>query len=430
MGTQVIIDHILRNINMFIGSSGLKETLDGVKKLDTKLVVPNNSFFFREKTYIKTNKSDKYLAFLYRGMPVQVEDCIVIKGVNLNSDYQILNRGDLKITEQESLIDAVNIEIDKLGSLVFVLLGEIDDSVVVKADINHKLLRRVVLNPLQEEFVCCTGDELICKNVDDEEMIWTEIQHALLEQFGYSEELLEDLKGRLGAAFDHLKSESFCNLIIPRKLEAGKRYFLDVIEGSLAQTLESYSTAIKYLSSLASDRRQAFNEVLRIAYNFTDDAITLIRLLVSVCDLKPLIFWGTFVWQYMLVESIRNLPWTREERKPSLSTYIDTIRKARNRTYHRLFPFSKPFEVLLPDRSLQNVRLRIFSEHGSKKKSNTMEFQDKQLVDLLMEFTRTAEEIVSEQFWEKNAGVIECTATMIREISGFLKACFETKAGS
>ena len=108
------------------------------------------------------------------------------------------------------------------------------------------------------------------------------------------------------------------------------------------------------------------------------------------------------------------LPWTRQNTKPSLTIYIDTVRKARNKSFHRLIPFSKAFEIKLPDNSIQNASLRIFSEYGAKSNSNRLEYKDKELVEVLMEFTRTSEEVVSDNFWYKNAKVIENTIELLK----------------
>jgi len=141
----------------------------------------------------------------------------------------------------------------------------------------------------------------------------------------------------------------------------------------------------------------------------------LLKLLISVCDLKPIILWLTFNSHYHLTESIRALPWSKQKTKPSITKYVETIKKARNRSFHRLIPFSKSFLVYLPDDSIKNVRLRIFSEYGQSKKSNRLEYEDKELIDVLMEFTRTSEEIVPQDFWGKNLSVLENTVKLIDE---------------
>jgi len=62
MSTKLLTDAIVANIENFIAQSRIFENTAKVPKKDEKLIVLNNTFFFRERTYIKTTKSEKYLA--------------------------------------------------------------------------------------------------------------------------------------------------------------------------------------------------------------------------------------------------------------------------------------------------------------------------------------------------------------------------------
>ncbi len=228
---------------------------------------------------------------------------------------------------------------------------------------------------------------------------------------------------------DEAKSKAYADLTIPRKIVPGTKYFLDRISASFKENTEQYRQALASRSAAVSSRIEAHNEVLRIAYNFTDDALTVLRLLVSVCDLKPLVMWGTFMSHYEVVEAIRGLPWRRQVTKPSLGEYINTVKRARNKSFHRLLPFTKPIDVDLPSQALRDVRLRFFSEYGSRDKANRMDFRDKDVVDLLLEFTRTSQETVAEGFWKKNLRVMESSRAMVEQTAAFLKSCLAAQSG-
>lgn len=169
------------------------------------------------------------------------------------------------------------------------------------------------------------------------------------------------------------------------------------------------------------------NDILWIAYNFASDAITFIRLIVSICDLKPVVLWGTMEKHFALAEALRNLPWHRHRNKPVLSNYCTTIADARNSAFHNLFSFRKSLDVALPEDSLQEAKMRIFSEH-TKKRQNVLLYQDKEFVDLLFEFTRARERQVSLQFWERNLSVMDVTVELCDATSDFL-AEFLVEAG-
>ena len=74
----------------------------------------------------------------------------------------------------------------------------------------------------------------------------------------------------------------------------------------------------------------------------------------------------------------------------------------------------------LPEAALGAPELQIFSEH-TKKSGNQLTYQDKELVDVLMEFTRARERSLSLSFWQKNLDVMNATICLFEHSSEFLK---------
>ena len=64
--------------------------------------------------------------------------------------------------------------------------------------------------------------------------------------------------------------------------------------------------------------------------------------------------------------------------------------------------------------------LRIFSEY-SRKKENELTYQDKELVSVFTEFTRTSTTKVSKGFWTKNLDVMKATRDLFASTSEALK---------
>lgn len=176
-------------------------------------------------------------------------------------------------------------------------------------------------------------------------------------------------------------------------------------------------------SSTTQELSEGINEILRIAYNFASDATTYLNLIVSICDLKPIVLWGTIAEHIALSEAFKQLPWTRSRNKPSMKNYTLTISDARNSAFHNLFPFRKSLQLTLPQSALQNAELRIFSEHG-KKKDNRLSFQDRELIDLLTEFTRARERRVASRFWQQNLAVMDATIALFSATNSFLKTLY------
>lgn len=414
----MLIQNVIFNINDFINNSELFKILDKLDKKDEKLVVINNSFLFREK--IKTNKNKKYLAFTPDKIPVNEDNCFIIEGIELKNNYKIVNRNLDKLNYKKSLNDAIDEEVKNLGDILFVLMGEIDNNIEIKIPLENSIINTISYSPKYTDKISFRNFCLYINNIESEDELWDSIERILLNE-GNSDTEIENLKNIIGNTFDELKKAIYLNMKIPVSFNQDKDYFLELIYKSIKEQVDIYGSYIENLESAKVDRDSSFNEVLRIAYNFADDAITLIRLIISVCDLKPIILWNTFSTHYRLTESIKNLPWSKRVKKPSISKYVDTIKKARNKSFHRLIPFSEAFEIELPENSIKDVNLRIFSEYGSKNSANRLTYKDKELVDVLMEFTRTSEEIVKESYWKKNLDTMKLTVELLRETANTLR---------
>ena len=361
------------------------------------------------------------MAFSPRKLPIEENDCFIVTGPSLKNDYIEINSTDKKIVSRESLEDAINNELNDLGEIIFVLMGEVDKNITISKRISHGLINKITFSPMEGDAVTIVGKEIILNSLDNEGYNWIIIEEQLESNPLFDTSKVNDLKQKFRKGFNEIKEDAFFKLIIPDEFKVDETYFLESITKSIITESEKYNENLMALSTGTGDKHNYLNEILRISYNFVDDASKLIRLLVSVCDLKPIILWKTFTYHYKLNESIRVLPWTRQLTKPSLNKYIETIKKARNKTFHRLIPFSKAFEVKLPENSIKNVNLRFFSEYGSKRASNRLNYEDKELVDVLMEFTRTSEEIVSDDFWGKNMDVINDTINLLKKTASAIR---------
>lgn len=409
---QVILDHI----NNFIDTPELKDFLIKQKDKSNQIIILNNSFLFRESK-IKTKKNQKYLAFVPDKIPVEKDNCFIVIGPTLNKNYKSMSINSEKISIKISLEESISQELQELGKIIFILMGEIDENARFSVDIDHLYIKTISYCPKESTNIRINNNEIILKNLEKESENWKNIEDKLKSDLRFIESDISDLKNRIGNAFDKLKRESYINLKIPESFKKDKEYFLELIIKSIEKQYNIYQESINNLNSTEIDRKYCLNEILRISYNFVDDVNTLIHLIVSICDLKPIILWETYCLHYDLDESIRLLPWSKQNTKPSLFAYINTIKKSRNKSFHRLIPFSKAFEILLPENSIKGAKLRIFSEFGSKSDTNKLNYEDRELIDVLTEFKRTSEEIVSDEFWEKNCKVIEATIKLLKGVA-------------
>ena len=97
------------------------------------------------------------------------------------------------------------------------------------------------------------------------------------------------------------------------------------------------------------------------------------------------------------------------------------IHVARNRAFHNLLPFGQSIQVDLDGINIKAKRLRLFSEYKLKSE-NVFDFEDKQLVEILTEFTRADEKYVTPDFWKRNHDVMIATAQLVAAVSDAIKA--------
>jgi hypothetical protein len=403
---------VRRNVKEFISQAGISPQDKGLGFKPKDILLINNSFIFREKKTIKTTKSKKYVCVHVTSGSNFSQSPQVATGININSDYRRIPASDTNRLSIVTLKDALKSELNSLGKLVFILIGHIDDSIVNRYDIHDSDYSELVWDPSSKDPVTLVAPTITIADARNESEVWADIE----VEFGrLGVDIPDGLHNAFAIAIEKLKDEAIANLVLP---SAGNLITPHMTE-SIVQVLQEQRD--EYADALAKSRKEktVSNDILRIAYNFASDAITFIRLIVSICDLKPVVLWGTMGKHFALAEALRNLPWHRHRNKPALSNYRATIADARNSAFHNLFPFRKSLDVSLPEDSLQEAKMRIFSEH-TRKKQNVLIYQDKELVDLLFEFTRARERQVSLQFWEKNLEVMDATIELCDATGDFL----------
>lgn len=417
----IITDKISQEIQQIVSGTTFQAWKNKENVTPNDKVVLNNSFIYRE---VLTKKSPKYLAIDFDATS-SIKDVWILEGIEKNdSDFKkfpsqlIASRG----YTLKPLHDEVSQEVSNLGKLLFVLIGKIDDSLVFEESLSGvSSIKKIVLDPNQQ--ACNIGnDTLTLPDTVDEDAIW----QFLCTHFNNDPTFVnekERLRELVGKALDDLEKQSFCKLEFPDRNNIGSDTIVDSLLQVLDEQIREYKAALTLCNGDARNDKTAFNEILRISYNFSTDATNFIKLIVSVCDLKPLVLWGTIGKQFSLSDAFKDLPWTRAKNKPSLKNYIDMIGNARNSTFHKFFPFRRTMEMDLPDDTFADFNLRIFSEFTNKK-NNKLNYKDKDLVEVLTEFTRTNEHRLSPSFWHKNVVVMEKTVEVFKQTGDFLKLVY------
>jgi hypothetical protein len=118
---------------------------------------------------------------------------------------------------------------------------------------------------------------------------------------------------------------------------------------------------------------------------------------------------------------LRNLPWSKIKEKHSLDAYQLTVSNARNRAFHRLLPVDNTLRVDLDGTELGRITLRLFPEYAARNNEESLDYNDRVLVELLTNFTSVSERSVSPQFWRRNVAVMEATVELLSRTSSTLK---------
>jgi hypothetical protein len=380
------------------------------------VILINNSFVFRED--VKTNKSNLHVALKYKEMGELEPVPYIAKHSGFISDLKYVSAVNSNSVTLFDLNTEVGNQRKTLGNLVFILIGHVDNSIKIEVPLSYSRFDKLIWDSTLRKYVKIKNREIHVKDTCDEERVWSEIEMRLPEKA--TNTYKNELRTKIGIGLDRLQDKAVARLVLPSNSDVDKNCITCQILKVLKSQREEYKIALGSLNSNnGASTDKALNEILRIAYNFASDAITFLRLIVSICDLKPIILWGTIAEQYDLSVAFRKLPWFRSRNKPSLKNYISIVGDARNSAFHNIFPFQKSLEVELPGSALQQTTIRFFSEF-ERKKENELKYQDKELVDVLFEFTRARTRRVSSMFWEQNLVVMDKTITLFDAVGKFL----------
>ena len=386
---------------------------DADDSLGQDLIVFNNSFMYRDK--LKTAKSDKYLGLLRTPPKSENDIVVVIPNNTINSDWKFISFKSGNYPTVIPLKKSINESREQFGKIAFILIGNFGELSQPSINISLENIKRVMFDS-SVEVIEINNDTVAANPTNDDRVIWegliSSIQLDEIKQKKYKQVFLGKLT--------ELRKELILPLEIPDKLSDLENTFLDVITNKLQNEITQYEQSLIEWLSDSSDQVN-YNNILRIAYNFSDDAVKLLRLIISVSDLKPLLFWMTIFSQYKLKSEFDKLSW-ESTTKPSLNEYDGLIKGARNSRFHNLFNVKNTVSVELNGINLRALNFTLFSEYiGRGQTNNVFEYEDKQLIDVLSEFTRTSEKTVSEEFWSQNLQVMKATLILVNDICDSLK---------
>jgi hypothetical protein len=386
-------------------STWLKEA----KAVDRDVVVINNSFVYRSKPLIKTSKNDQYLCLKVKGTQADPRAVFVGRPGDLNSDFKLFSAKSANLPPLEILDRALQTEMERLGRLVFVLIGELQDVPAV-VPVTHSLVKKLRFDPSAARRAVLedgghANKTIVVNQLTDPESAWNDIRPKLEQEVGDD---LSSVETAFGGAFEKLQDEARLKLVLPSPtISKTATSFIARLRESVSQQRRLYETALQQCTSGGAAADGHLREAMRIAYNFADDAIKVLQLLVSVADLKGVLLWCTIKEHFDVAEAFRSLPWTKSHKKPSLERYREIIGGARNRAFHNLLAFDRTIEADLEGLDVKARRLTLLPAYERRKTTVPFDYEDREIVEILTELTRAPEVAVPFNFWKKNADVMK-----------------------
>jgi hypothetical protein len=397
---------ILRGLRSLSYTDAFAEWLRNEKANDGDVVIFNNSFIYR-KPLVKTSKNNQYLCAQVKRGKLDLTDVSVIEPGEMNSDFKLLSQKRDGLPPRKPLEKALQREQKELGRLVFVLIGELRD-VGATVPMPHGHVKSLRFDPSASQAAVQgpNGNKaLIVNRLTDPESVWNAVRPILERELGHD---LAGLEERFADAFENLRNEACLHLVLPAAGAAKTATsFIARLRVSVSQQRKLYEAALEQHEKGGRLADGNLRDAMRVAYNFADDAIKVLLLLVSVSDLKAILLWCTLKEHFEVAEAFRKLPWTKSSKKPSLERYRETISGARNRAFHNLLAFDRTIEADLSGVHVNARRLTLFPAYSRRKNVVAFDYEDREMVELLTELTRAPEVTVPLDFWKKNAVVME-----------------------
>lgn len=401
---------IKHSVKALIATEAFRNWFKDQKASDGDLVILNNSFIYR-KPIIKTSKNAQYLGLKVKGGTVSASELFVVKPGDLKSDFKLFSAHSQNLPQLERLDKALEQDVQRIGSFAFVLIGELRDADCTVA-LNHGSVKSLRYDPQAPQSNVEHADDaskmVVVNQLTDPVAAWKDVEEVLRQEAGDG---LSTLESAFAEAFEKLRDEARKHLIVPApgaRKPKDSVTLLSQFHLAASQQRQLYRKALSDYGKGGGGADTHLREAMRIAYNFADDAIKVLELLVSVADLKAVLLWCTIKEHFVVADAFRNLPWTKSRKKPSLERYKEIISGARNRAFHNLLALDRTVEANLEGLHVGARRLTLFPPHGRRKGNVPFDYEDREMIQVLSELTRAPEAMVPLEFWKKNEVVMEC----------------------
>ena len=292
-----LLDAISDEVGRIFESTVLDEWRRTANLRPDDLVLINNSFLYRDGISTRP-KNAKYLcASVDSGGDPALPPSIATAN-RINARFKRVSNRQANDYGVVSLHNAIASELSRTGTIIQALVARIGDDEPVDVEIDGTLsLKTLRYEPALRSIAKIEHETLSVSRLDDIDVVWQAIAAEMVHA-GHddSDQLAESFEG----LFVELRESAGRPIIIDDIDPTGQSILASVIE-RIEEQVSNYSAALSTYQQ-DPDNVDAFNELLRIAYNFADGTKDLLGLVVGISDLKPLVSWLTISSQSELAD--------------------------------------------------------------------------------------------------------------------------------
>ena len=411
---EVLLATVRDSLNRLMMTDQFSQQILTQPLTDGGIIVINNSFLSRKDTKTATVKSEKYLAVPVIDKKPNLDDIKVVIGESIqNTDFKYISPSESSKYQQSPLSLAIQEEIDTIGELVFILIGELtaetedqELSSSIKVILRPKSAPDITYDSVQNIY------SIFIEKLDPPEEVWSEIE--LLFQSNFKKDK-SSLKQLFLDTLTKMKSKAIYRLAYPKESsQRSSLTFLSSVSGSYRNIFNTYEKIIRDCKIQVKDFDDEVYEILRLSYCFSEEALRIIEMIVGISDIKPLVLWCTLYEQYMINKTFQIIL-GQEGKKANLQSYKDQISNARNHAFHNLTDISFTIHADLAGVPIKAKKFIFYVEHSNTTNRERAKFlfEDKEMIDILSGLTRTKEKKLPFEFWEQNANVMQATVELI-----------------
>jgi len=432
---DIILKLIVEQVNLVLIFDDAKKIIAASHIPDEKYLVINNSVFKRKQDPKKKKNTIKNPQYLCVKLPlsktITSKDLFVGTGKAQNDSFRIYDAKKSKSSDMlllKPLDEAVGDEIAHIGNVIFLLLGMLAPQPAEVVEQNVKILLKpghtLGYNPKPENGVVV--HEFIVPDIADVLDKWETFETQIM----LPPDEKEKLSIYFSKAMENLDNDVRDILNLPVGSHIDWVSLISEIRRSLEVARKDYQESLAKIDSDPENRKTHLFNIQRIAYSYADDISNLIDCLVSICDLKAVIYWCLVGRFFSFYKNIENLPIViKKEAKIDFEVYKNSISAARNRSAHKSLNIQKTIKAVVPGGYLGDVTITMFLSHDrSKNYGSKIEFEDREMVEVISELTRTKEQKLPDRFWKENVKVMEEFEDLLLEFEKVLWVLFEIKA--